>query len=77
MIGALSNALGGLFNAGKRAEGAANAIANASTPGYSVDLAQEAVNLKIAEIEYKANARVIAAADDMAKELGRIFDQKV
>lgn len=76
MIGAISNALGGLFTASKRAEGAANAIANASTPGYAVDLAEEAVNLKIAEIGYKANVRVIEVAEDMAKELGRLFDEK-
>jgi len=77
MIGAISTALTGLMSASKKAEGAAVNVANATTPGYNVDLAEEAVNLKIAEISYKANVAVLKTADEMSKELGSIFDEKV
>lgn len=43
----------------------------------NVDLAEEAVNLKIAEISYKANISVLKAADSMSEELNRMFDKKV
>ncbi len=77
MIGAISTAVSGLFTASKKVEGAATNIANATTPGYNVDLASEAVDLKIAEISYKANIGVLKTADEMSKELGRLFDKKV
>lgn len=41
-----------------------------------VDLAEEAVNLKIAEIAYKANIATIKAAEDMSDELLSTFDEK-
>lgn len=41
----------------------------------NVDLAEEAVNLKLAEIAYKANISVLKVADEMSKELGRVFDE--
>ncbi len=79
MIGAISNALQGLFTASQSADKAAERIANASTPGVgdTVDLSEEAVNLKIAEISYKANIASIKAADEMSDELMRIFDERV
>ena len=42
----------------------------------NVDLAEEAVNLKIAEITYKANVSVLKTADEMAEELNSLFDEK-
>lgn len=42
----------------------------------NVDLAEEAVNLKIAELSYKANISVLQTADEMSKELNRLFDEK-
>ncbi len=42
----------------------------------NVDLAEEAVQMKLAELTYKANIRTIQAASDMAKEAGRILDEK-
>ena len=42
----------------------------------SVDLAEEAVNLKIAEITYKANISVLKTADEMSDELMRVLDEK-
>ncbi|MFA5593433.1 MAG: flagellar basal body rod C-terminal domain-containing protein [Micavibrio sp.] len=77
MIGAISTALSGIVSATKKADGAAHNIANAATPGREVNLAQEAVDLKIAEIAFKANVKILEAADEMAKETGRLFDKKV
>lgn len=51
------------------------AVANLYGPG--VDLAEEAVNLKLAELSYKANIKAMEAAQDMARETMRIFDNKV
>lgn len=42
----------------------------------NVDLAEEAVNLKIAEISYKANINVLKTADEMSEELSRLLDKK-
>jgi flagellar basal body rod protein FlgC len=77
MIGAISNALSGLMAASKKAEGAAVNIANAGAPGREVDLAEEAVTLKMASITYKANIGVLKTAEEMSEELGRVFDEKV
>ena len=40
----------------------------------NVDLAQEAVNLKLAELSFKANAKIIKAASEMQEELIKTFD---
>lgn len=79
MIGAISNALHGLFTASQSAEKAAGRIANASSEEYAdrVDLSQEAVELKMAEISYKANIASMEAAQDMSRELMRLFDERV
>lgn len=42
----------------------------------NVDLATEAVNLNLAEIQYKANLKTIQTASDLTKELLRVFDRK-
>lgn len=42
----------------------------------NVDLAEEAVNINIAEIQYKANLKTIQAASDLTKELFRVLDDK-
>ena len=83
MIGALSNALQGLFSASQNVTKAANNIANASTEGYrtetgdQVDLSTEAINLKIAETAYRANLATIKTAGDMNDELMKMFDETV
>lgn len=41
-----------------------------------VDLAAEAVNLKIAELSYKANMNVLKTANEMSEELSRLLDEK-
>ncbi|MCB9989694.1 MAG: flagellar biosynthesis protein FlgC [Rhodospirillales bacterium] len=43
----------------------------------NVDLAEEAVNINLAEITYKANLKTLQAASDMEKELLGMFDEKV
>lgn len=42
----------------------------------NVDLAEEAVNLSLAETTYKANISVIKTAEEMSDELLRIFDDE-
>lgn len=43
----------------------------------NVDLAEEAVNLKIAETAYRASLSVIKTADEMSDELLNTFDDRV
>lgn len=43
----------------------------------NVDLAEEAVNLKLAEISYKANLSVLKAAQDTTEDLLNIVNKKV
>jgi len=74
MINALGIALGGLQAASQKVAGAANNIAD---PAQQDDLARDIVDMKLGEISFKANAAVIRTADEMSKELGRIFDERV
>jgi flagellar hook-associated protein FlgK len=79
MIGAISNALQGLMTASQSANKAAERIANVSSEGYTdtIELTEEAINLKIAESSFKANIATIRTIDDMSQELMRIFDERV
>lgn len=79
MIGAISNALHGMFSASRTVEQAAHNIANAASAGYEdkVELSEEAVTLKIGEHAYKANIAALKAAEDMSGELMRLFDERV
>ncbi len=43
----------------------------------NVSLAEEAVNMKLAEFTFKANLKTIEAASELSDELLRIFDKKV
>lgn len=43
----------------------------------NINLAGEAVNLKLAELSYKANLLTIKTAEEMSEELLNIFDDKV
>jgi len=42
----------------------------------NVDLATEAVNISLAEIQYKANLKTIEAASELSDELLRVFDDE-
>ena len=77
MIDALGTAVSGLFKASQKAESAASNIANVTTPrddGVIVDLSAEAVNLLLAETEYKANVAVIRASEELSDELLDVLD---
>ena len=43
----------------------------------NVDLAEEAVNLNIAELTFKANVATLNTAQELSDEIFRIFDEKV
>ncbi len=43
----------------------------------NTNLAEEAVNLKTAELAYKANLKTLEAAEEINDELFSLFDQKV
>ena len=44
--------------------------------GSDVNLVEEAVNLKTAELAYKANIKVLGVAQDLTDELLESFDRK-
>ncbi len=79
MIGAISNAVQGLFTASQSADKAAERIANATNEDYgdTVELSEEAVNLTLAEVSYKANIAALETANEMNDELMRLFDERV
>lgn len=63
-------------NGGVLAENRPRLDGTTQTYVSGVDLAEEAVNLKIAEIAYKANIATIRAAEDMTDELLSTFDER-
>ena len=67
----LATALQGLNSAETQVDQAAVRIAQAGadtgTPGDSVDLATEIVNLAVAKEDYQANLKALQAGSDMAK----------
>ena len=77
MIDAIGIGLSGLQNATQKVEKAATNIANVTTPrddGVTIDLSKEAVNLLLAETEFKANLATMKTADELSDELLDIFD---
>ena len=74
MIDAISSALSGLNNASARVErGAANIASGENTDRIIEDI----VDIKQAEISYKANIEVLKVAQDLTKELIESFDRSV
>lgn len=64
----LSNALSGLSASTRRLDAsAARVVAAPTAPPPGVDLAAEAVQQIASGITYKANAKVVRAADEMLK----------
>lgn len=43
----------------------------------NVDLATEAININLAEIQYKANLKTIETVSELSEELFRVFDERV
>ncbi len=74
MINAIGIALQGLGLATRQVEESAAKIAN---PQEGVEIAEELVNMKVAETVYKANLATIRTADEMSEELLHIFDERV
>ncbi len=52
----------------------ANSEGYVNTP--NVDLAEEAVNMTLAEVTYKANVAVLKTVDEMTNEMLKTFDKK-
>ncbi len=73
-MNAIGTALQGLGFATKQVGQSAAKIAN---PREGTDMAEEIVNIKIAEANYKANLATLRASEEMSDELLRIFDERV
>lgn len=74
MVDAINTALSGMQNASGRVAKAAENIAD---PAKQDTMVQDIVDIKSAEISYKANAAVIRASSDMQEDLLRLFDKQV
>lgn len=73
MIKAINIALSGLNAATRHLNASANNIVR--TPPDN--LAEDVVNMKLAETTFKANLATIRTAEEMSEELNRLFDKKV
>lgn len=73
-MNAIGSALQGLEFATKQVTESANKIAN---PQEGADMAEEIVNMKIGEANYKANLATLRTAEEMSDELLHIFDERV
>jgi len=74
MIDAITSALSGLNNASQRIERGA---ANIASGGSQERIIEDIVDIKQAEISYKANIEVLKVTQDLAKELIESFDRSV
>jgi len=74
MIDAITSALSGLNNASQRIERGA---ANIASGGSQERIIEDIVDIKQAEISYKANIEVLKVSQDLAKELIESFDRSV
>ena len=79
MVNGINAALNGLNLASQKAGQAANNIANVTTPGIgeNVNLAEEAINLNVAKLAFKANAATLRVNQELSEELLRIFDEEI
>lgn len=74
MIDAISSALSGLNNASARIERGAANIASSNDQNRVIE---DIVDIKQAEISYKANIEVLKVTQDLTKELIESFDRTV
>jgi len=74
MIDAITSALQGLNNASQRVERGAANIASGEQQDRVIE---DIVDIKQAEISYKANIEVLKVTQDLTKELIESFDRKV
>lgn len=68
-ISAISIAAGGMQRAADRFEASANRVARFGTGLGEVDLATELVDIKMAETDFKASAKLVRVADEMTGSL--------
>lgn len=74
MINAITSALSGLTTASKQVDASAQSIAS----GTNADnLIKDVVDIKQAEISYKANLAVLKTANELTDELLKAFDETV
>ncbi|MEM8832962.1 MAG: hypothetical protein AAGB32_00330 [Pseudomonadota bacterium] len=74
MISAITTALSGLTKASEQVERSAANIAGAQQPDRIIE---DIIDIKQAEISYKANIKTIQVADDLTRELINSFDREV
>jgi len=74
MISAITTALSGLTKASEQVERSAANIAGAQQPDLIIE---DIIDIKQAEISYKANIKTIQVADDLTRELIKSFDREV
>ena len=67
MLSTIASATMGMTRAADRLEASANRVARFGTGLADVDLATEAVEVTMAQADFKANASVVRVADAMAK----------
>ena len=74
MISAINNALQGLQTASKQVE---QSSANIAKGPSTENLIEDIVDIKVAEVSYKANLKTLQVADDLTEELLKTFDKTV
>ncbi|WP_224703530.1 hypothetical protein [Devosia aquimaris] len=67
MLSSIASATAGMTRAADRLEASANRVARFGTGLADVDLPTEAVEVTMAQADFKANASVVRVADAMAK----------
>lgn len=68
-IPALSSATYGIARASSQLQNSANQIARIGVPDAQVDIGREMINVMSAETDFKANAKVALAAQNMTQSL--------
>ena len=74
MLDAISSALSGLNSASQRVERGAANIASGESPDRVIE---DIVDIKQAEVSFKANIEVLKVAQDLSDELIKSFDREV
>ena len=74
MVDAITSALSGINNASARIEKGAANIAKGNDTGRIIE---DIVDIKQAEVSYKANIEVLKTTNDLTKQLIESFDREV
>jgi len=74
MVDAITSALSGINNASARIEKGAANIAKGNDTGRIIE---DSVDIKQAEVSYKANIEVLKTTNDLTKQLIESFDREV